>query len=269
MTRIIEDLIGATTTLSLSDGFTATRIFFADAVEGNFDAIQFQAIENGQIPNTGDPHPTIPLIIVDNINATSAPNSRRQVKLTVNYKAPRFGDSAPDEEAQTQITISATVQTVQTNKHIVNGVEKLIILQYSYPTGEAPDGVDSVKEVVATIDKQIPLIVATLSRRESEDPAQKGFDNVGRLNSRRFIGGGKGLWLCTKIGGPSSDGGQTFQVTYEFMRKKGGWNTDVAFTDERTGKIPADIEAQPLALLNVTTQETVDFSKLDLGPFSK
>lgn len=269
-TRIIEDLLGARTNLSLDSGFTATRIFFADAVEGNPDAIQFQAIQNGKIPNTGTPHPTIPLILVDSIEAQSV--GAKQVKLTVNYKALRNGNTLPDEESQTQITIGGSIQTVRTNKQIVREggreVEKLIIVKYSYPVGLAPDGVDTPKEVVGTIDKQIPLIVASFSRRESEDPAQKANDFVGKLNSRRFIGGSPKLWMCTKIGGPSNDSGETYQVTYEFMRAEGGWNTDVAFTDAKTGLIPTDIEDQPLALINVRSQRTADFGDLKLGPFS-
>lgn len=269
-TRIIEDLLGGRTNLSLDAGFTATRIFFADQIVGNPDAIQFQAIQNGQIPNTGTPHPTIPLILVDSIDAQSV--GAKQVKLTVNYKALKRGNTQPDEEAQTQITVGGSIQTVRTNKHIVlqggREVEELIIVKYSYPIGLAPDGVDQPKEVVGTIDKQIPLIVATLSRRESTDPAQKAFDFVGKLNSRKFIGGKPKLWLCTKIGGPSNDSGATYQISYEFMRAEGGWNTDVAFTDAKTGLIPTDIEDQPEALINVRSQRTADFGDLKLGPFS-
>lgn len=269
MMRIIEDILGGTVTESLTDGFKATRIFIAVGVTGNKDAVQYNAIINGQIPRTGTPHPTIPKLIVDNIAATNMPNSQGQIKLTVNYTTIKFGDTSPDEEGQTSITISGTIQTVQTNKHFVKGKEKLIILEYEYPKGKSPDGIDEVKKVIPTIDKQIPLIVATLSRRETKDPAQKARDFVGKVNSRKFIGSKKGLWMCTNIGGPSSDGGATYGVTYEFMRNRGGWETDVFFTDEKTGKIPIDVEDQPKAHVEAQTQEEADFTKLNLGPFSQ
>lgn len=283
MTDIVEDLLGGTTNLALSGGFTATRSFFADAVIGNADAIQFQAIQNGQIPKPGDPHPTIPLLIVNTINATSV--GKGQVKLTVNYEPPRFGNSAPGEESQTQITIGATVKSVQTNFEFIGGnlnKEVQMELKYRYPVvtkdgvtkSTSPNGIDKLFEITPTVTRDIPLVVATLSRKETGDPAQKANDFVGTLNSRTFIGSDKGWWMCTKIGGPSPDGGFTFNVGYEFVRMKGGWLTTTYFIDENTGLTPSDandfqIGGIKTAVKTVRTQPFANFDTLKLGQFSK
>ena len=265
-----EDIVKGQTSLSLSSGWTASRVFIVTDVDGTPDSVAYRAISSGQIPAPGTLHPSIPKIVVDNISGN--PLGSRQVELTLTYKAINSSNSSPDEESQTQINISGTIKTVKTNYHInEKGEEELMKLSYIYPTNKDPNGIDgAVNKVIPMIEKQIPMIVATLSRRESKDPAQKAFDFVGKLNSRTFIGGKRELWMCTKISGSSGDSGETFSVTYEFMRNEGGWNTDVLFTDERTGKPPVDIEKQKeTAIINVKTQRTADFNKLKLGPFSK
>lgn len=271
--KVSEDLVKGSTTQSLTDGWTATRVFFVSGIEGSPDAIGYEAIKSGAIPRVGTPHPTIPLIVVDTIS--SKPEGSAMAEVTINYKALSFSGTDPDEEAQTQISVSGSVQSVQTNKHIVKNKgkkdsEELIKVKYTYPDGEDPEGKNGFEhEVVATINKQIPNVVVTFSRTETRDPSVKAINNLGKLNSKTFLGEKAGHWMCTNLGGPSNDGGLTYQVAYEFTRAEGGWNTDVAFADERTGKIPKDIEKQKDALINVTTQEMVDFNNLRLGPLSK
>ena len=274
MTRIFEDLVeGGAAQLSISGGWTANRVFYAAEVESTADATAYQAVLNGAIPAPGTPHPTIPQILVDNIAATVS--GSRQVTMVVNYKGVNGTNSNPDDEAQTQISINGSIQTVRTNERVIkkgNKEEKeLIKLKYVYPDDKHPKGLPNgtVNEVVGTVEKQVPVIVATLSRRETKDPAQKAFDNVGKLNSKIFIGGEPGLWMCTKIGGTSSDSGQTYAVTYEFMRADEGWFATLFFADEKTGKIPADVEEQEDAQAKVISQFSADFNLLKLGPFSK
>jgi hypothetical protein len=281
MTTIYEDLQANKVNLALDGGWTASREFIADGVVGNPDAIGYEAIRNGSVPKPGTPHPTIPNVIVQSVDAESI--GANQVRLTISYGpfSSGGGSTSPDEEAQTQISIGGSVQTVQTNEYFKRNArtgketKELIELEYEYADGKGPGGENPIK-TVATVDKQVPVIVARLSRTESEHPGQKARDFVGKLNKKTFIGGKPGTWLCTNIGGSSNNGGQSYQVDYEFMyaipdaeESFSGWNKTVFFTDPKTGLIPEDIKDQKKAKLNVKVQESADFNKLKLGPFTQ
>ncbi len=273
MTAIVKpDLLKGTASQTLTGGWIASRVFIVIDIEGNPDAIAYNAILNGSIPRQGELHPTIPGIIVHNITTASLKASR-QMEVTVHYKAQDGTTTPPGEDSPVTIKISASTQEVITNKRIVKKgnkeEEELIILKYTYPEGEDPNGKEGFEnEVVGTMSKQVPLITATLSRVEFEDTAQKAHDFVGKLNSKTFIGGEAGLWQCKDISCISSDSGETYNVDYVFQRAQGGWNTDLLYRDETTGRIPIDIEDQPDAIVNAVSQRSADFGLLKLGPFT-
>lgn len=268
ITNIFEDLVEGSVNDSLTSGVTARRVFLLENVQGNPNAIMFNAIQNGSVPKKGDPHPSIPIIRVDSVDSMPAPGSSNNVRLIINYKALKIGESPPNEESETQITLGGTIQNAQTNKQVIirNGkeVEELIILKYTFPVGKSPDGVNNEKEVVPVIEKQVPNVVASLSRQETTNPLNKAVQFLGRLNSRRFLGTAPFTWMCTQLGGPSNDSGETYQVAYEFQFAPDGWNTDVLFTEPDTGRIPSDVESQRDAVQNVRVQKSADFNKLKL-----
>ena len=118
MTILFKDIAQmGSAQLTLNQGWTATRVFKADKVPGNPDAIMYQAIIDGQVPTPGDLHPTIPLIIAQDLSASSI--GANQVQITINYKAPSGGTTKPDEPGQTSISIGGTIKTVRTNKHVM------------------------------------------------------------------------------------------------------------------------------------------------------
>jgi hypothetical protein len=275
--EVVEDLIKGSTSQSLSSGWTSTRVFFASDVTGNPDAIGYEAISNGAVPRVGEPHPTIPLLIVDTVG--SKPEGARQVEITITYKPMSSGGGTdPDEESQTQMSVGGSVQSVQTNKHIVKNKgkkdsEEKIILEYIYPDNLSPEGKPKgfIYKSVGTISKQVPNIVVTFSRTESNNPLAKTIKYQSKLNAKPFLNEKEGYWMCTNLSGSSNDGGLTYQVNYEFTRSEGGWSTTVAFADERTGKIPEDVgeKGNEKALQTVVTQEKIDFNNLRLGPLTK
>lgn len=268
--KVFEDMVAGQVGDSQGSGTSATRIFIVQGVEGNRHQIIFNSLNTGKVPKVGDPHPGIPNIFVESRNAT--PKDSDIVEVQINYKPRSISNSSPDEEAQTQISISGTVQTVKTNKHIkLQGnkeVEELMILKYKYPTGKAPDGVDNTKEAVHTAEKQEANIVVKMSKQESFDPINLANKYVSKLNSKTFLGTKPFTWMCTNISGQSNDSGETYQNTYEFQFAPDGWEIDAAFADEQSGKIPVDIESQALALQNFRLQRSLNFKLLKLEGFS-
>ena len=95
---------------------------------------------------------------------------------------------------------------------------------------------------------------------ETRDPTDISREYAGKCNSG---GWGRDLfaaareWLCTAITGISNDGGETWQVDYEFAyserQKDGastgpGWDEFKYYVDPTTGKPPATVEAINYAL---------------------
>jgi hypothetical protein len=102
------------------------------------------------------------------------------------------------------------------------------------------------------------------SRREGFSPAFKSRNFVGRTNSGTWGGDPPGSWLCTRIEGVSDDGGQTFNVTYEFQYNIDTWLATVVFIDPDTGRPPENlIEGEGLKQVQVYPR--VDFNLLNLG----
>jgi hypothetical protein len=263
MTKVDEDIVGGSINSSLSNGAVVVRLFLVSEIEGNKHSIHNNALNASNVPQNGDPHPSIPVIRVDS-RVTSAKGSN-EILVTVNYKTLDSGNSPTDEEAETQISLGATVQTVETNKHILaNGKSELMELKFTYPEGEAPDGVDNEKVVIPTVSKEVPSIIASMGRQESTHPLNKASIFVGTLNKKTFLGTKQKTWLCTKIVGVSNNSGESYAVSYEFQYQSDTWDVELAFTDPETGLIPPTVADNPEALKKFQLQTLEDFDLLKL-----
>lgn len=265
--RVDEDLAkGGQATSTLADGIKVSRVFMVSGIEGNPSGIIPAALTAGRIPQVGEPHPSIGNITCDSV--TAVPVDGAEVQVTANYSALKTGQTAVDENAQVQISFSSSVQSVETNQFFnASNNKELMILEYTFPPDEDPNGVAGPKKIVPTATREQAILVATLSRLESKPPLEKSKAFTEHLNKRTFLGSGPRTWLCTSITGVSSDGGQTYQVTYVFEFSQDKWDTTLAWRDEETGAIPDDVDTQPEALKAFQLQPTANFQDLDLEQF--
>ena len=195
---------GSTVSADVRSGDRAVRVFRVEGVEGdNAPAKIRQAMEAGGIPVMYEPHPTIPLLLVS--NKTGTPIDEGTFDVVVTYEPIPPEDNIQEQNAQ--ISIGATVQTVQTN---IDRNGDTIELNPSKDTG--------LKEgYVGTVDVQVPSTRLSFSRREETPPSVAISTLMGKINDAPFVGFPTGSVLCTGINASSSDGGETYNVTYEFQ----------------------------------------------------
>lgn len=267
MARIeTSDLIeGSSYTSNISDGDTAVRAFMVTEIRANGDAVLIEATRTSGIPRTGDAHPTLgDNVQVTDVTAQKIASDNKKAKVFVTYKTLKLGQSSPNEAAQTQISVSASTQSVDTNKFFkTNGTEDIILLKYKYPAGKAPDGVQEVEQV-GIVTKQVPLIVARFSRQETDLPLAKILKFQGKVNASNFGGGKKRTWLCTDISTNSEDNGQTFSISYEFTYNSDTWDPLVVFIDPDSDRPPTDVLSQSDAAKRFKIYETANFNALNL-----
>lgn len=68
---------------------------------------------------------------------------------------------------------------------------------------------------------------------------------VNRVNSTAWMGGNPGEWLCTNIAFDLVDDSttpDTYQLTYEFQFKEGGWQPKIVYIDPDTGQPPPNLQ---------------------------
>lgn len=100
-------------------------------------------------------------------------------------------------------------------------------------------------------------------RTEDTDPSTKSENYTDHTNSDTFRGRPPGTWICNSITGVSQDGGNTYEVTYEFTYRATGWQENVVYIDSETGTPPADL-VEGVGDKMVTVKRAIPFAALGL-----
>lgn len=270
--NVFEDLArGGGATSALGGGFKVQRLFVVDNIEGNPADIIPRGLTAGGIPKTGDIHPSVPRIRCNNVSAT--PIDANKVEVTASYETLSFGKTPVDEEAEIQISINGSVQSVLTNQFFKGNKKVGMTLEYTFPPNKDKKGLppNTPQKIVPTANREQAIISISLSRLESEHPLNKAIQFVDKTNSKSFLGTKERTWLCRAITGVSGDSGETYQVTYQFEFKAENWDVFIFWADKNTGEIPAEVAEKPSAFTESAKffqlQRTADFGKLKLEKF--
>ena len=210
------------------------------------------------MPRYGDPHPSpiaagIPLSIMRADIFESEPD-KAIVTLTYEFPSTSGGfilfENEPSETTAPQIEVTTTLNQLTTNFDV--SADEMFV-QHQFPVGD--DGVE-VAPVTQTGEASIMVPTTTVNymRREPVSPLVKARRYVGTVgavqgtNDQPIFGDPDRYWLCTGLGGPSDDGGLTYNVTYSFQRAEPhdfgegvlpGWDAVIVFIDPTTGQPPA------------------------------
>lgn len=257
MAIVVKDLIDGATTSKNDVGFEATRVFQVSGLRGNRAARMFVALLAPGIPRRGFPHPVVPFIRVDVVDAVA--QSQGQALVTVKYRKLDSDEEEEDEAPTPKITISAGVTTIRTQ---FDNKGKQILVQHTFNkgTGKARKS----EEQPGFVEILVPTVSVQFSRRETGSPGRKALDNVGRVNSRFFFSFKPRHWLCTRLDGNSQDGGITYNVLYEFQLNRKTWDATVAFFDKERNEHPPNL-VDGEGLKTVQIYDLADFGKLNLG----
>lgn len=115
-----------------------------------------------------------------------------------------------------------------------------------------------------TVAIEIPTHTVVLTRDEPESPGAKSKAFLGTVNANPIFGDGPRMWLCTRLGGFSDDGNQTFHVTYAFTKNLDGWDATVIYVDGETGQPVPLADAQPLSIQTFPIYRETEFRDLNL-----
>lgn len=258
MATTVKDIIEGASVSRTPEGINATRIFQVSELSGNPTAILFNALITSGIPQLGDPHPSVPNVNAVDFNVT--PNGEKQAIVSVIYKPPIFENKVSSDAEVTQIEVGSTVQSVETNFD-VDGNE--LVVEHKELAGTVL-AEDAIKPQLATVEKQIPMTLLRLSRRELGDPLFKSRTFVGTVNDKPFINDPAKFWLCTGIQGANIDGGKNYNVVYEFQRNPDTWGTRIIVINSETGRPPTPL-VEGEGFKDVEVYETTDFNQLNLG----
>lgn len=249
-----DDSLGVpTVTLSNSGASSAQEFYLVEDLEGG-DAIHRlqSALVSPGIPLRGSIHPTLGLP-VESIRASFVgENFETQALVEVNYGlvqgAGGFDNDPNDINAQPQIEILTTLQPVLT-EFDVNGDTITIDNYQVFPRDannniiEGPPELKPPQGGMIEADEEMYTIIAR--RRERESPGVvKGPTYTNTINNTPIFGDGIDViyvWKCA-IGGTTDDGGDTWNVVYEFQRNHPTtWNTVVVWRDPETGLPGVDV----------------------------
>lgn len=159
------------------------------------------------------------------------------IKLTCKY-------SRHSEEFEENLEeMGASVVQVEASRD--NTGSTMTIGPYTYPVGyqrsphDAPlESEVTVPKVTHTASKMAPQDTWSKTKKESYSTLKSQVDTyVGKVNSTTWRGYAEKEWLCTAIRGRSSDGGYSYEVAYEFLRRRDTWDEEVVFVQDN-GKTP-------------------------------
>ena len=261
----VKDLVADARVTETIDGFMATRHFMVSGLTGSADSRYFAALVAPDIPSFNDAHPGNGALLA--IERTAALEGIGIARVSIVYRPATAEQQVADDTQLPTIEVGATVQVDETNVD-VNGEALEVIFNQ---TDVDEDGTATVepKEQTGTVEKQLPQVTMTFSRKEEDSPHAKAIIYVGTLNEADFYLGAPQTWMCTGIRGSSTDGGETYNVTYDFQHDKDEWKARVVYIDPDTGFPPKKLELEDPSQADATKEFQLypvnDFANLNLG----
>lgn len=128
-----------------------------------------------------------------------------------------------DDDGDGVATVGSVVETVETEFDSA-GAEITVKRDSSSPARIQP------------VQFRRPRPVIEFSRWEESSPRSRADTYVGKVNLTTWNGYSAGTVLCAGIVGTTRDGGDTYDVRYDFEVNPNGWDVTVVYIDEDTGR---------------------------------
>lgn len=251
-----EDIINGSSLSQTSDGYTATRVFIATTTA---QETKVQILAHADIPQYFEIHPDfdgIELVPIYALSRNCVPeqDDNAVYRVTIEYRRPDYTQQEPsEEEADAIITVGSSVTSSKTE--VDNAGAQIIVTLAGQP------------DQTGSVDIQIPETVLAFQRREPSNPLTKALTYVGKVNSAS-LGSGTfaiGTLLCLGIEGETTDGGESYNVSYRFQYRPGTWVATVVYIDPETDRTHADVViATDTGVEYPEIYDEANFSSLDL-----
>lgn len=249
----VKGVLRGTTLEHTADGYVVTEVWRVDGLTGDARGQQYAAEHTAGVPQEGDAHSHVPNIYASNIAAEHI--TQTAVQLTITFQ-PRTGSSgsAPSEADPGILEVGTAL--VQTTTELDNEGNQ-ITLSHTYTTGEKAGTTDPQG---GSVEVQVPQGIVRITRREPTSPLTKSLQFTGTVNKFAWNGYPARTWLCLPIVGRTGDGGESYEVTYEFTYRSITWDSRPVYIDPDTGRRPPDlVEGEGLKTVPV-------YPESDFGP---
>jgi len=243
------------------DGFRHVRVFDVDALGSNSERLLLDALEQGDIPKIGDPHPFINGIFCLDRESKQPPGTK-SARVTCTYgveDAAAVGAGAVGGRGLVEFFADVVTETVTTD---ING-DMLItiwtgVLQAS-SLSTPQEFLLAARRHRVEVDR--PTIGVRLRRKESQLSTERILAIVGSVNASTWSGSRPKTWLCRSVDSSENTDG-SHQVSYTFTYKPDTWQ--VLLTTRIENEIPLDVvEGNGIALYDV--YPLFDFNSVGIG----
>lgn len=226
-----QDIVG-TSARQTAEGWEYNRLAEVEGLTGSPTAQLVAAANASGLPALGATLPGLAGTTLTEKNPVSRGNGVVQVRQTY-----RFTGTPDDPADEGSVSVSTGIITIQTNKDVLG---ELVVVN----DGDVPG-----RDQSPTLNVEQPVSRVSISRTESSSPGAKSQEFVGTVNTENgfsVVGSAAArTWRCDGIDGSSSDGGKTWQVTYQFIHRRDTWDQEVHYTDPQTGSIPQEVIESP------------------------
>ena len=221
-------------------GWEFERIAIAYNVPGTGQEKFKNAKDASGMPLLYDEHPAVPAATLKGMEFSQIDTDTVRVALT--YRQNLAGDYTSNDPT---IQIGSSVQQVESH---LDKTGATIELEYAFPSDydARTDWRGTTQPQGGFFSKFTPQRTYTVTKEESSsiDAVDiEGWNNtyVGKINSGSWRNYPARTWLCTGISGSSTNGGDTYIVTYSFQFNAKTWAAHVIYVDPNTGKPPTDL----------------------------
>lgn len=241
------------------DGPHAIQVAQVVGLTGNPAVRLYRAMLAPGIPRYGEYHPAVPFLPVSNVEAVYADKGTSDiaiVTITFGFAAggTQYFTNEPGDTLATlpQLEVLTTVQPARTEFEFdpASGGRKQIIVSNFVEDPETGTSMEVTQ--TGSVEFMLPMETVRYMRRELYNPQSKSRLYLGHINSHSVFGDPPHWWLCSHLGGPTDDGGASYNVTYEFQRNSDSWNPVLVPTNPETGKphilVEGEIARQPRIL---------------------
>lgn len=236
-------------------GDQAVRIAQVSGLTGSGADRLRQALEAPGLPRLGDVHPTLSHLTLAEVAAEADGPDGAVLRLRYQATASRSVSVGGAPRQTGERRVGAALAQTSTDVDLTG---QRIEVAYDPHGNRAQRLTQSASVTVLR-----PQLSFCFRRQERSDPAARARKYVGAVNSQPFQQCAAQTLLCVALTGQSSDGGRSYDVTYEFQYDAQGWQPRVSYTDPQTRRPPVDV-LEGLGRKVVTVYPQIDFNELGL-----
>lgn len=211
------DLIEESSINQTSSGLRVVRKAYLTSTDGTPAERLHRAFTVDGLPNFGDAHESIPGVVVTDKTVDPMGISSDKFIATLTYSPPNIGQipgGSPQLNQLRVLGVYGTLSRTKTN-HDIFGNQ--IVTQHTITTAT-----ESIGQVAYPyVEDDVALVTIRAARLELGNPIQKSAQFTAKVNDAPLTIFGFPVKartvLCTALGGPTTDGGTTFDVAYELI----------------------------------------------------